>query len=246
MIHYEFPLNEKTRKFLRLEEIFLKCDAQFSSKVKYKESDLFETLFNLMATASRSDLKIELIQEIERQKNKYSLLAKTRGNLTTLKELNALRNLLEKTSIKPGYYFGEDKFLQEIKARSDSPYGIVWTDFPEIQCWLQSESLEARKNYFKEKFTPFLPIKKTIIYLTNLLRINTKMELITIDNLTYQAKLDSTIKNDLVIIQTQSKPTLFPSLSSNKYAININFISPKKTTNLKSQPIKFKIGITAF
>ncbi|NQW35287.1 MAG: cell division protein ZapD, partial [Methylophilales bacterium] len=71
MIHYEFPLNERTRKFMRLEEIFLRSESQLSSKRKYKENDLFDTLFKLMGTATRSDLKVELIQEVERQRYKF-------------------------------------------------------------------------------------------------------------------------------------------------------------------------------
>ena len=77
MIHYEFPLNERTRKFMRLEEIFLRSESQLSGKGKYKENDLFDTLFNLMGTATRSDLKVELIQEVERQRYKFKLLNKT-------------------------------------------------------------------------------------------------------------------------------------------------------------------------
>ena len=78
MIRYEFPLNEKTRKFLRLEEIFIKADLQLASRMKSSGYDLFETLFNLMASASKSDLKVELIQELERQRVKTYKLAKTK------------------------------------------------------------------------------------------------------------------------------------------------------------------------
>ena len=51
MIHYEFPLNEKTRKFLRLEEMFLRAEIQLANRIKVSGCELFETLFNLMASA---------------------------------------------------------------------------------------------------------------------------------------------------------------------------------------------------
>ena len=46
MIHYEFPLNEKTRKFLRLEEIFFRAEIQLANRMKDSGCELFETLFN--------------------------------------------------------------------------------------------------------------------------------------------------------------------------------------------------------
>ena len=81
MIHYEFPLNEKTRKFLRLEEIFIRAETQLANRIKASGCELFETLFNLMASASRSDLKVELIQEIERQRGKAEKLIRTKKNI---------------------------------------------------------------------------------------------------------------------------------------------------------------------
>ena len=79
MIKYEFPLNERTRKFLRLEEIFSRADTQLANRMKISGCELFETLFNMMASASRSDLKVELIQELERQRAKIEKLKKYRS-----------------------------------------------------------------------------------------------------------------------------------------------------------------------
>ena len=177
MIHYEFPLNEKTRKFLRLEEIFLRAEIQLANRMKDSGCELFETLFNLMASASRSDLKVELIQELERQRGKVEKLKNTRKNIDLQISLKKYRTMLEKSSIKPGFYFGADKFLQEIKARSDSPFGISSTDFPEMQLWLQTQTPQSRRLFFREKFTPFLPIKNAITFLNSILRKNAKLEL---------------------------------------------------------------------
>ena len=58
MINYEFPLNEKIRRFLRVEEIFSKIDYQQKSRQSFSEYGLFTLLFDLMTTASRSDLNV--------------------------------------------------------------------------------------------------------------------------------------------------------------------------------------------
>ena len=245
MIHYEFPLNEKTRKFLRLEEMFLRAEIQLANRMKVSGCELFETLFNLMASASRSDLKVELIQELERQRGKVEKLKNTRKNIDLQKNLKKYRAMLEKSSIKPGFYFGADKFLQEIKARSDSPFGILSTDFPEMQLWLQTQTPQSRRLFFREKFTPFLPIKNAITFLNSILRKNAKLELHKSNHARYEIKLDSTQKNDLVLVQISEKLGVIPALSSNKYAVNINFNATKKSRKV-NKSMNFKIGVSGF
>ena len=154
--------------------------------------------------------------------------------------------MLERSSIKSGFYFGSDKFLQELKARSDSPFGILSTDFPEMQFWLQTQTPESRKLFFREKFTSFLPIKKSIIYLNNILRKNVIMQAQATKQDRYEVKLDSSQKNDLVVVELLNTTALIPALSSNKYAININFNAIKKLSLPAKKSIKFKIGVSSF
>ena len=246
MIRYEFPLNEKTRKFLRLEEIFMKAEMQLASRMKNTGYDLFETLFNLMASASRSDIKVELIQELERQRCKIVKLKKIKKNIELLKDIKKLRGMLQRSSIKSGFYFGSDKFLQEIKARSDSPFGILSTDFPEMQYWLHIQTPESRRVFFRDKFSPFIPIKKTIICLNNILRGNVIMQSQVAKDGRYEVKLDSAQKNDLVVVELLKAPGLIPAISSNKYALNINFSSIKKLLLETKKTTKFKIGVSSY
>ena len=81
MNKYEFPLNERIRKFLRIEEIFKKMEAQISITKEFSEFSCFNTFFDIMATASRSDLKVELFQEIEKQRLKLKSKIKTKKNI---------------------------------------------------------------------------------------------------------------------------------------------------------------------
>ncbi|KRO77735.1 MAG: hypothetical protein ABS06_05640, partial [Methylophilales bacterium BACL14 MAG-120910-bin43] len=200
MIRYEFPLNERIRKFIRVEELFLKIDVLATSAKKYTEFSLFERLFELMLTASRSDLKVDLIQEIERQKLKLRSKAKTQANNALMVKLSKAKTKLEKAKIQPGFYFGDDKYLQEIKSRKDSPYGITSVDFPEFQFWLQCETPLARKDYFKQKIAPFQPIKEAIFVVLALLRSSAKEELVSAERGVFQKKLDPSLKNDLITI----------------------------------------------
>ena len=78
MIKYEFPLNERVRKFLRIEEIFNKIAQQLAIRNKFDDYACFNLYFNIMAMASRTDLKVELIQEVEKQRSIVSKKIKTK------------------------------------------------------------------------------------------------------------------------------------------------------------------------
>ena len=101
MIKYEFPLNERTRKLLRIEQLFNKTQTALLSSNKYNEYNIFERIFELMQTASRTDLKVELIQEVERKVIHIKKLKRTKFNDRLLIRLRKIKTGLEKATIQP-------------------------------------------------------------------------------------------------------------------------------------------------
>jgi cell division protein ZapD len=242
MINYEFPLNEKIRRFLRIEEIFSKIDYQQKNRQGFKEYGLFMLLFDLMTSASRSDLKVELLQTLDAAQIKLKNKRKTAKNTELIKKIFSAKKNLEKSSLQPGFYFGNDRLIQEIKSRRDSPFGIVSTDFPELRYWLQIESKDIRKNYFYEKFSPFNPIKGAINLILIIIRSEAVFEKFETDEGLYQMKLNPSTRNDLITIQLSSGSKFFPHISSNKYAINMQF---NDKNNIKiDKKIKFRLAIS--
>jgi len=243
MIKYEFPLNERVRKFLRIEEIFKRIEMQLS-KTKFDDYACFSSYFSTMATASRTDLKVELIQEIEKQRLKILKKNKTEKNILAQNQLKKIKLGLEKSKIKTGFEFGGDRFLHELKTRATSPSGIVMTDFPELQYWLETTSQKDRKKYFINKIDEYRPIKAAIIVLMAILRNNIVASAMESKNEAVQYKLDALLKNDLVTISLPESSKCFPNISSNKYAVNIHFARYISGTSFKL--VKFKLGIASF
>jgi cell division protein ZapD len=247
MIKYEFPLNERIRKFLRIEEIFKKMDSQMTIKGDFVDHSCFNTFFELMATASRADLKVELIQEIEKQRSKMKTKSKTKKNIVIIKDLDITRKKLEKSKIITGFNFGGDKFLTELKTRASSPFGIVSTDFPEFQYWLQKTTVKERRIYFHSQIKDFTAIKSAISNLMRLLRGNIHTKSMSTKSGSLQYKLDPLLKNDLVAISVGESLRFYPNISSNKYAVNVHF-SLKGESSYPSiaKSVKFKLGIASF
>ena len=163
-------------------------------------------------------------------------------NNELIKKISIAKKNLEKSTVQPGFYFGNDRLIQEIKARNDSPFGVVSTDFPELRYWLEIESKDIRKRYFNEKFSPFNPIKDAIKVILTIIRDEVVFEKVETDEGLYQMKLNPSTKNDLITIQLSSGSKFFPHISSNKYAINMQFNDHKN--NKIDKTIKFRLAIS--
>ncbi len=245
MIKYEFPLNERIRRFLRFDELFNKTNNLMEEFDKNNEYFVFERLFELMQTASRSDLRIDLMQETVRQILKFKKKSKTKKNNELIDKLLLVKSDLEKAKINPSYHFGNDKFLQEIKSRNDSPFGITKVDFPELQYWIEHESNAFRKNYLYQKLLSFQPIENAIKTLTQILRASGESIALEAPLGVYQNKLDPTLRFDLITLTLKKHLKYIPIVSSNKYAFSVHFNHAVK--NIKSDNnIQFKICFGVF
>ena len=77
VITYEYPLNERIRTLLRLEDLFERARNFLSRTDPYDHHVALITLFEILEVAGRADLKSDLLQELERQKQ---VLLTFRGN----------------------------------------------------------------------------------------------------------------------------------------------------------------------
>ena len=90
MINVEFPINEKYRKYLKIEYLF----NQYNFFIKQKHSDhinkySFSTSYlNLIRNAARADIKVELINDLQRIITKYKTnMMKHQNSKKALKKL---------------------------------------------------------------------------------------------------------------------------------------------------------------
>ena len=68
MITYEYPLSERVRTLLRLEDLFDKVTYFANQEHPMEHHVALNILFEILEVASRADLKFDLVQELERQR----------------------------------------------------------------------------------------------------------------------------------------------------------------------------------
>src|SRR5215217_5674340 len=68
LIVYEYPFNERIRTLLRLEDLYEKFKFFVNQEHPLQHHVALATIFDMLEVAGRADLKSDLLQELERQK----------------------------------------------------------------------------------------------------------------------------------------------------------------------------------
>lgn len=227
MISYEFPLNEKVRTLLRLEDLFARMEHFTARDSGMDHHAALITLFEILEVAGRADLKSELLQELERQKR---VLAALHNNPSISEDaLDAILGDIESTSAdllamngKIGQHLRENEWLMGIKQRACMPGGTCEFDLPSYHYW-QEQSTESRQSDLRGWLGPLLPIAGGMNIVLRLLRESGKIRRFTAQQGTFQQMQGGRIAQMLRVSLSRDLACI-PEVGANKYAINIRFI----------------------
>jgi len=227
VISYEFPISEKVRTMLRLEDLFARINHFTEQESGMDHHAALITLLEILEVACRADLKSDLLQVLERQKRSLSGLHNN-PNIsedaleTILDEIDqASANLLSMTG-KIGQQLRENEWLMGIKQRAVIPGGTCEFDLPSYHYWQQQES-DSRKENLRSWLAPFLPILAALKIILRLLRENGKLLNLTATQGTFQQMQGGRIAQ-IIRVRLDSELPCIPEVSANKYALNIRFI----------------------
>ena len=227
VIHYEYPLSERIRTLLRLEDLFDRFDAYAASPDSHAHHAALLTLFEMAEVAARADLKSDLLQELDRQKN---VLLSLRGNPqvqdTTLEQVLAAIETahqgLYRLPGKVGQHLREDDWLMAIKQRAAIPGGMCEFDLPAYHYWLHRPA-EDRQHQLQRWQAPFASIRGAVDIVLGLLRDSGQPELQHAVSGSYQRMLESRNPQLIRITLPDTQPCV-PEISANKYMLNIRFV----------------------
>lgn len=246
MISYEFPLNEKVRTLLRLEDLFARMDHFTAQDSSLEHHAALTTLFEILEVASRADLKSELLQELERQKR---LLAALHNNPAISEEaLDAILGEIEQTSAdllamsgKIGQHLRDNEWLMGIKQRACMPGGTCEFDLPSYHYW-QEQDAAARRRDLQAWLAPLMPIAGGMNIVLRLLREGGKVLRFTAHHGTFQQMQGGRIAQMLRVSLDRDLKCI-PEVGANKYAINIRFITADYAakTTLFDQDVPFEL-----
>ena len=143
---YEQPLNERVRTFLRLEHLFNSEEHYLSNPDEWASRANLSLLLDIIDMLGRSDVKTELIKEMERHSLTLSSLKKNPGvDMQRLEiildDINHHLEILRDSSYQPGQALRQDELVTSIKQRSSIPGGSCNFDLPAYHHWLQKSQV---------------------------------------------------------------------------------------------------------
>lgn len=222
---YEFPLNEKVRAYLRLEQLFKQLKQVEAAREDWQYMNFFDALFTLLDLLERLDIRNDVLKDIEvHEKNlvHWSQHPKidTDALQAALQKILRLREKI-KNSKKVGTSLKEDKFLASIRQRFSIPGGTCSFDLPNLYYWLK-QPLETTQKQAKEWLGELTLISDAIDITLSFLRERGRFAEITAPTGFYQGVAEDKI--ELIRIYSATDKGYYPILSGNKYRYAIRFM----------------------
>ncbi len=228
MIRYEHPLNERVRTLMRLEDLFGRVGHFASQDAAPDHHAALLALFEIADVAARADLKTDLLQELERQKQ---MLGPLKNNPqidqqmleSLLAQIDGVNVQLLGQAGKVGAHLRDNEWLMAIKQRTAIPGGVCEFDLPAYHWWLHQDP-GARRNDLKGWIEPFAPIRAGSAIVLKLLRDNGRASRHIAHRGVFQLMLTTTKVAQLLRLSVPKEHSCVPEISANKYALNIRFL----------------------
>lgn len=240
MPSYDYPFNERIRTLLRVEDLFAKVLHNLEAGHEYHHHCALLTLLQILDVVDRAELKLDLLQELERQKTTMSLLI---GNPAIaadtleiiLKDIDIASNALRAETTKLGQSLRANEWLMSIKQRAGIPGGVCEFDVPSYHYWLGLGEARRRQD-FESWLKPLLPMQQAIVIILHILRGSGATTKLVANNGAYQQMLGGAKPAQMLRIEVADDVVCFPEVSANKYAINIRF----NTLECSQKPQKYE------
>lgn len=251
LVLYEYPFNERVRTLLRLEDLFEKLAYFIDQTHPLQHHVVLVTLFEILDVSSRADLKSDLMQELERQRQSLHGLRENphveqQRLQSVLSEIEAAIALLNGTSGKPGQHLRDDEWLMSIRSRTIIPGGACEFDLPSYFAW-QQRPVEARMSDLYRWVSPFEPLHRALTLALRLLRESGH----TMHAVAVHGQFTQMLggKNYHMLQARADLPLgVFPEISANKYMISVRFMQQSEDLKSKSYDVDvpFEISLCSF
>lgn len=229
LIIYEYPLKESIRTLLRLEDLFERTDHFRAQNGRHEHHVALINLFEILEVAARSDLRMDLISELERQRQ-VLLGFRNNPNISqsvlrdALHEVEQASSQLLNINGKLGQSLRDNEWLMNIKSRAAIPGGLCEFDLPSYHQWLHLP--EANRQLALGSWTDTLfPLRCAATLVLRLLRDSGHSEV----NLAQRGAFRKTLNNSpaqLVRIHMEGNDLLVPEISANRMALHVRFTQP--------------------
>ena len=228
MILYEYPVNERVRTYLRLEQLFRRLGDLMERQTPTDHHFAITTIFEIMDVGGRADLKTDVLKDLEKQKH---VLGGYRGNPAVsnvalddvIGQLETCFSSLSNLPGKAGQSLTENDWLMSIRSRVGIPGGTCEFDLPSYFAWQHLSFSERQKN-LQYWIAPLVPLAESVRVLLSLLRDSGAAQKVVAPAGHYQQTLPQGRTFHLLRLRIDPALGVSPEISGNRLMVSVRLM----------------------
>ena len=241
-IRFEHPILERVRNLLRVEHLFQRFNTALAQDDVWSHHLALLTVFEIMECAARAEFKLDILQELERQKlaaiQQQSGFDESGSAQILLGQIMAASAGLQQVQHKFAQHLRENEWLMAIKQRVPIPGNVNPFDLPAYHYWLQLPA-DTRRTHLNCWISSLRPTYDAIAILLSILRRNQIcMDCEAVNGQFQQSSLGQKVL--LLQLDVAMDYEVVPEVSANKYMTNIRFLHPDFSHN-RGKPVDKKV-----
>ena len=226
--HYEQPLSERMRTFLRLEFLYQQILYNSDSNADWATRATISTLLDFLAILSRGDVRAEVLKELDHQIAALERFQTQPGvDVSRLEALmqNLVTSRDDIVRIGTGYLqpLKDSEFLSAIKHRSAIPGGTCEFDLPEYNHWLR-QPIDRRREDMEQWNAAIRPICDAVTEVLWLIRQSAQPTDRMAINGMYQHNMQKDANCRLLRVSMPGETRLFPEISGSQHRFTVRFL----------------------
>lgn len=224
---------------MRLEQLFHQLTHFMAGTSVFDKRAAIDVLLDILTIFSRSDLKSELIKELDRHTKVLNHLVNSndvdsKKLQDTLFELNQASRNLYSANGKIGIRVMESDLFQSISQRNSIPGGSCCFDLPAFHYWLEQDQKEQQKDL--ERWTqPFTDIRTSIDLILTFIRQSCEPSQEIAEAGFFQLALDKNHPVQLLRVSLPANLPCFAEISGGKHRFSVRFMKPSSDENRPCQ-----------
>ncbi|CAK0768951.1 Cell division protein ZapD [Gammaproteobacteria bacterium] len=242
-IVYEFPLNERVRTFLRLDFLAQQFSYFSSGASLWDIRSAVTLLLDSAVLVDRSDLRSEMLKELERQVSILSPLEKVVGVdlqrlQETLDELDLAMDRIKSYSGPFAHGLRNNELLLSVQNRSAIPGGTCSFDLPAYHAWLE-RGIELCEKDLQCWSQEFEPVWKTAELALRLIRDSGSLRPKLAEKGTLQIDLNPELACQMARVVLPGDVGYYAEIAGGRHQITVRFL----TVQPKGPPVQVQEDI---
>ena len=243
MLSFDHPLSERVRSLIRIDHLFNRFNHNVESDDKWSHHVALSSLFEIMECSSRAELKLDILQELERQRQ----AVRHRDNPAILDRIQRASQDLQDVQQKFGQHLRENEWLMSLKQRIVMAGGTTPVELPSYYYW-QKQPATLRRADLQRWSQVMMPTYHATKLLLEILRSNQRVMMCKTQKANYEHT--SLAKNiHLLTVEIPQAAGVLPEVSANKYFTHIRFVQANQES-MRGKPVEkdleFKMMICSF